>query len=67
MCPAGYVLRSHVTQTGLSVCTCNEQIADLILCGDDQETLVIKVSSGEGEGEGEVKIVKPVLGDFQNF
>ena len=67
MCPAGYVLRSHVTQTGLGVCTCNEQIADLILCGDDQETLMIKVSSGEGEGGGEVKIVEPVRGDFQNF
>ena len=56
VCPAGYVLRSHVTQTGLSVCTCNEQIADLILCGDDQDTLVIRVSSAEGEegreGEG---------------
>ena len=43
ICPAGYVLRPHGTQTGVSVCTCN---ADILLCEDDQEfqTVVIKMS-----------------------
>ena len=44
ICPAGYVLRPHATQTGVSVCTCNEDIPDILLCEDDQETVVIKVS-----------------------
>ena len=49
-CPAGYVLRSHTTQNGLNVCTCNQQIVDLILCEEDQETLVIRVSERGREG-----------------
>ena len=44
ICPAGYVLRPHATQTGVSVCTCNEDIPDILLCEDDQETVVIRVS-----------------------
>ena len=52
MCPAGYVLRSHATQTGLSVCTCNEEIADLLLCEDDQQTVVVRVSSEREGREG---------------
>ena len=51
ICPAGYVLRPHTTQTGVSVCTCNENIADILLCEEDQETVVIKVSV-EREGDG---------------
>ena len=44
ICPAGYVLRPHATQTGVSVCTCNEDIPDILLCKDDQETVIIEVS-----------------------
>ena len=51
-CPAGYVMRSHTTQSGLSVCTCNQQIVDLILCEEDQETLVIRVSERMGREGG---------------
>ena len=50
ICPAGYVLRPHTTQTGIRVCTCNEEIADLLLCEDDQETVVIRVSGRGREG-----------------
>ena len=52
-CPAGYVLQAHTTQLGISVCTCNEEIADILLCQDDQETVVIRVSGGGG-GSGSV-------------
>ena len=51
ICPAGYVLRPHATLTGISVCTCNEEIRDIVLCEDDQETVVIKVCV-EGRREG---------------
>ena len=51
ICPAGYVLRPHATLTGISVCTCNEEIRDIVLCEDDQETVVIKVCV-EGGREG---------------
>ena len=52
-CPAGYVLQPHTTQTGISVCTCNEEIADLLLCEDNQETVVIRVSGRVREGRRE--------------
>ena len=50
MCPAGYVLRPHSTQMGISVCTCNEEIRNLLLCEEDQETVVIRVGGGRREG-----------------
>ena len=37
------MLSQHTTQSGLSVCTCNEELADLLLCVDDQETVVVRV------------------------
>ena len=40
LCPAGYVLQ---TDSSLSVCVCNEDIEDVLLCKDDQDTIVIKV------------------------
>ena len=40
LCPAGYVLQ---TDSSLSVCVCNEDIEDVLLCKDDQDTVVIKV------------------------
>ena len=51
-CPAGYVLRPHTTLTGISVCTCNEEIRDIVLCEDDQETVVIRVSVEGGRVGG---------------
>ena len=53
ICPAGYVLRPHPTQTGISVCTCSEEIADLLLCEDDQETIVIRVRREREKGKEE--------------
>ena len=48
------MLSQHTTQSGLSVCTCNEELADLLLCEDDQESVVIRVSWGIwGKGGGE--------------
>ena len=39
-CPSGYVLQggSH------SMCLCNDDIPEILLCSDDQETVIIKVS-----------------------
>ena len=37
------MLRSHVSQTDLSVCTCNENIFEILLCEDDQDTVLIQV------------------------
>ena len=51
-CPAGYVLRPHTTLTGISVCTCNEEIRDIVLCEDDQETVVIRVCVEGGRDGG---------------
>lgn len=39
-CPAGYILQ---TDDSPSVCICNDDISDVLLCKDDQETVVIKV------------------------
>lgn len=41
LCPGGYVLQSD---SSFSVCVCNEDIPDILLCKDDQETVVIKVN-----------------------
>ena len=43
LCPAGYVLR---TNSSLSVCVCNEDIEDVLLCKEDQDTIIIKVPIG---------------------
>ena len=50
ICPGGYVLQPHTSLTGISVCTCNEEISDVFLCKDDQETVVIRVCEGGREG-----------------
>ena len=41
LCPSGYVLRAGSSE---SVCLCNEDIPEILLCKDDQDTIVIKVS-----------------------
>ena len=46
VCPAGYVLRPQSSQRDISVCTCNEDISEVLSCEDDQETVVIKVGGG---------------------
>ena len=40
LCPSGYVLQSD---SSLSVCVCNEDIPEVLLCKDDQDTVVIMV------------------------
>ena len=44
MCPAGYVMHQlqHADQT-LLVCECNHNEPNILLCVDDQETVVIRV------------------------
>ena len=41
LCPAGYVLGP--SDSSMSVCSCNEDISEVLLCKDDQDTVVIKV------------------------
>ena len=43
-CPGGYVLRPTTVQTSLRVCTCNQDISEVVHCEDDQENVVIEVS-----------------------
>ena len=40
LCPSGYVLQGGSSQ---SVCLCNEDIPEILLCKDDQQTIVIEV------------------------
>ena len=44
MCPAGYVIHhnENANQT-LLVCECNDNEPNILLCKDDQETVIIKV------------------------
>ena len=42
MCPAGYVMYQHTKKT-LLVCECNHNEPNILLCEDDQETVIIKV------------------------
>ena len=44
MCPAGYVIYQHKNQT-LRLCECNHNEPNILLCKDDQETVVIKVNT----------------------
>ena len=60
ICPGGYVLQLHTSVTGISVCTCNEEISDVLLCKDDQETVVIRVCEGGREGGREGGLEKQV-------
>ena len=46
MCPAGYVAYQHKSQT-LYLCECNHNESNILLCKDDQETVVIKVNTSK--------------------
>jgi hypothetical protein len=43
LCPAGYTLLTDSTKS--STCECDEDIPEVLLCKEDQETVVIKVST----------------------
>ena len=41
LCPGGYIL--NFTQTDITVCVCNTDVSEVLICEDSQETVVIKV------------------------
>lgn len=43
-CPGGYVLQQHTSKTDVNVCVCNEELSEVLLCEDDQDTVVIEVT-----------------------
>ena len=44
MCPAGYVIHHNKnTNQNLLVCECNHNEPNILLCKDDQETVIMKV------------------------
>ena len=50
-CPGGYTLQQHTSKTDIHVCTCNEEISEVLLCEEDQDTIVIEVTEGRYRSE----------------
>ena len=48
-CPGGYILEPQASEPDISVCTCNEFVPEVILCKDDQDTVIIQVKKRKGE------------------
>ena len=42
-CPGGYILQQHTSLSEINICVCNEEMSEVLLCEEDQDTVVIEV------------------------